>query len=165
MNGRTVASAAVAPGATRRWFLTRGAAGGAVVLVGGVAAACGGPGGSGPSGGSGSPPRTWTVGVPSVPTGGAIVLDYRGPTPVWVTSPAAGRFVALSGVCTHASCPVQFDGSTKELACPCHGSRFDAFTGAVLEGPAGSPLPKVPLRRSGDELIVGPVPPGTSASQ
>jgi Rieske Fe-S protein len=25
--------------------------------------------------------------------------------------------------------------------CPCHGSRFDGATGAVLEGPAVEPLP------------------------
>jgi nitrite reductase/ring-hydroxylating ferredoxin subunit len=163
MSALTVASAAVASRPSRRWVLTRGAAGGAAALLGGVAAACGG--GPSPSGTSGSStPRTWTVGALSVPAGGAVVLGYRGPTPVWVTSPAAGRFVALSGVCTHASCPVQFEAATRELACPCHGSRFDAFTGAVLQGPAGSPLPRIPLVRHGDQLVVGPVPPAVSSA-
>jgi cytochrome b6-f complex iron-sulfur subunit len=36
-------------------------------------------------------------------------------------------------------CTVDAGGGV--LSCPCHGSRFNAFTGAVLNGPAASPLP------------------------
>jgi Rieske Fe-S protein len=31
------------------------------------------------------------------------------------------------------------------LDCPCHGSRFDAETGAVTRGPATQPLAPVPV--------------------
>jgi Rieske Fe-S protein len=31
------------------------------------------------------------------------------------------------------------------ILCPCHGSRFDANTGAVVAGPARQPLAKVPV--------------------
>jgi Rieske Fe-S protein len=30
-----------------------------------------------------------------------------------------------------------------EFDCPCHGSTYNAKTGAVLGGPAPSPLPKI----------------------
>ncbi|MEK8224900.1 Rieske (2Fe-2S) protein [Oerskovia sp. M15] len=44
-------------------------------------------------------------------------------------------------MCTHQGCIVApGDG---ELACPCHGSRFDLTSGDVLAGPAPSPLPRV----------------------
>jgi len=41
-------------------------------------------------------------------------------------------------VCTHAGCTVDFQSGV--IACPCHGSEFDANTGAVLRGPAATPL-------------------------
>ncbi len=53
-----------------------------------------------------------------------------------------GEFAAYSAVCTHQACTVAYkDG---KLACPCHGSVFDAANGgAVLNGPANRALPGV----------------------
>ncbi len=42
-------------------------------------------------------------------------------------------FYALSLVCTHLGCTVTV--TEDDLACPCHGSRFDR-QGKVLKGPA-----------------------------
>ena len=47
-------------------------------------------------------------------------------------------FRALSGLCTHAGCPVGFVPEDNEVECPCHGSRFNFETGAVLFPPAKS---------------------------
>jgi thiosulfate dehydrogenase [quinone] large subunit len=49
-----------------------------------------------------------------------------------------GRLVAHSAVCTHAGCTVAYKGG--QIVCPCHGSRFNARTGAVINGPAVTPL-------------------------
>lgn len=49
-----------------------------------------------------------------------------------------GSLAAFSAVCTHAGCEVEFASGV--LVCPCHGSRFSASTGAVLQGPAVTPL-------------------------
>lgn len=58
-----------------------------------------------------------------------------------------GQFVAYSSICTHAGCQVYFDPNAKEIACPCHESVFDPYNGAqVLQGPALSPLPEIPIR-------------------
>lgn len=44
-------------------------------------------------------------------------------------------FVVLTRVCTHQGCIVGWSASSKELVCPCHGSRF-AADGSVTREPA-----------------------------
>jgi thiosulfate dehydrogenase (quinone) large subunit len=65
-----------------------------------------------------------------------------------------GALVALSAICTHAGCEVAYQGGV--LYCPCHGSRFDATTGAVIQGPAVTPLPKRRVIESGGEIYAVP---------
>jgi nitrite reductase/ring-hydroxylating ferredoxin subunit len=43
---------------------------------------------------------------------------------------------ALNGACTHQGCGVAAEGT--KLVCPCHGSTFNANSGAVIRGPRGS---------------------------
>ncbi len=64
------------------------------------------------------------------------------------------NLVALSRVCTHLGCLVNAPKSGV-LGCPCHGSLFDAGSGAVKQGPAGKPLPAFKLEvRSGGVYAV-----------
>ena len=53
-----------------------------------------------------------------------------------------GGFYALSSICTHRGCDMNFDGTivNGEIECLCHGSIF-AADGTVARGPAFSPLP------------------------
>lgn len=51
---------------------------------------------------------------------------------------------AVSVRCTHLGCLVRFNGAERSWDCPCHGSRFDV-DGAVLEGPAVTPLAQRPV--------------------
>jgi ubiquinol-cytochrome c reductase iron-sulfur subunit len=62
--------------------------------------------------------------------------------------------VAYSKICTHAGCAINLYRKPTfpvlephdALICPCHYSTFDPFTGGtVIYGPAGRPLPQLPL--------------------
>ncbi|WP_232246654.1 Rieske (2Fe-2S) protein [Kitasatospora mediocidica] len=88
--------------------------------------------------------------------GSATVKDPSSGDAVYVVQPTAGQYCGLSSVCTHAGCTVD-PPKNGQLSCPCHGSRFDASTGAVLNGPAVKPLPKYTVTKDGDRLDLGAV--------
>lgn len=60
---------------------------------------------------------------------------------------AAEGFIALSGVCTHMACLLQWNGVDRTFDCPCHGSRF-LESGAQAPGARYSypPLPIIKTR-------------------
>ena len=66
--------------------------------------------------------------------------------------------VALDGTCTHQGCTVAL--KKKELICPCHGSVFQAMTGAVVLGPNGSskksiqPLFRYKITEKGGKIYI-----------
>ena len=62
-------------------------------------------------------------------------------------------FIALSSVCTHQGCTVSYNHGNSNLPCPCHGSVFNT-TGAVLNGPASSPLKNYEVTQEGDILTI-----------
>jgi len=85
-----------------------------------------------------------------VPVGGSLAATLDGER-VLLAQPTAGAVVCFSGICTHQGCPVNADGA--EFACPCHGSRFDAATGEVINGPAIDPLSPIEVTVSGDRIV------------
>ncbi|RLV08226.1 FeS-binding protein [Streptomyces griseocarneus] len=140
-------AASTEPSASRRTVLRCAALAGAAGLG---ATACSGAGGSkGPA----VPTAPVDLGAPAdVPVGGARL--YREQRLV-VSQPAQGQYKAFSAVCTHAGCVVDKVENGK-VSCPCHGSKFDAATGKVLQGPAGAPLPEVRVKLADGKLIAGP---------
>lgn len=85
-----------------------------------------------------------------VPVGGSIDATING-QPALVAQPTAGQVVAFSAICTHQQCVVAAAGA--EFDCPCHGSRYDAATGDVLNGPALEALSPIPVAVSGDRIV------------
>lgn len=96
-----------------------------------------------------------TVAVPrtTVPAGAAHFFQYRG-KPAVVVQPKPGEYVALSAVCTHLGCVVQWQEGKGEFLCPCHGGRFSP-NGVVLAGPPPRPLESLALVVDGDQLRIG----------
>jgi len=80
--------------------------------------------------------------------GGSLVTDNT-----IIINTAADGIIALSSICTHKGCAVEYDKANKDILCPCHRSEF-AFDGSVLQGPATKPLPRYKVTRNGDTLTI-----------
>jgi Rieske Fe-S protein len=65
-----------------------------------------------------------------------------------------GEFVAYERACTHVGVLVNYDPATHMFVCPAHGAIFDpANGGAVIQGPAQLPLPKIGVQVNGDGTV------------
>ncbi len=114
--------------------------------------------------------RTFYTGFPE----GANMEDLGSPVVIVRLDPAklklpSGRedwapdgILAYSKICTHAGCAIglyrkpTFPSAepNNALVCPCHYSTFDPYTGAsVIYGPAGRPLPQLPLMIGPDGVL------------
>ena len=70
---------------------------------------------------------------------------------------AAGNFYALDDICTHDGGPLsdgEVDASAATIACPRHGAKFDAATGAALTMPATKPTITHEVKVEGDQVFV-----------
>jgi Rieske Fe-S protein len=157
-------------GVPRRAVLVGGAAGAGTALV----AACGSSGGgksstatggastaaasTGQSGqspaesASGGQPAGGLAKLSAIPVGQAISATIDG-KPAIIARPTSGTAVAFTAICTHMGCTVAPAGS--ELHCPCHGSKYQATTGQVIQGPAPRPLDKITVHVAGGEVVAG----------
>jgi cytochrome b6-f complex iron-sulfur subunit len=88
-----------------------------------------------------------------LPAGGAKFFEYAGSTAVMVRK-QGGDLVALSAVCTHLGCIVQWEKEKQDFLCPCHGGRFNP-EGAVISGPPPKPLAKLPFVVANGVITVG----------
>jgi len=75
-----------------------------------------------------------------------------GSRPVWVLR-LPGGFVALSAICTHRGCIVDWDERRQLFSCPCHGGLFDPH-GGVIAGLPQRPLERLRVEVLGDEVFV-----------
>ena len=129
---------------SRRYFLAGSAT--AVGAVGALAAcSTTTPAANTPS------PGASLVALGDVPVGGAVSATTASGAEILVAQPVEGEVVAFSAVCTHSGCTVGAAGT--ELICPCHQSIFESATGAVISGPAGTPLPEVAVAVKDGQVV------------
>lgn len=155
---------------TRRGVL----AGVGLVGLAGAVSACGSGGSGSSSAGTsaGGSPATGGASAPSSASGGSgstaaaqgSALATTSEIPVGsgkiftsekvvVTQPTSGDIKAFSAVCTHMGCLVSTI-SNGTIDCPCHGSQYSISTGAVVGGPAPSPLPAQPITVTGTNIFL-----------
>lgn len=73
-----------------------------------------------------------------IPVGTAKNVKFNN-KPVFLLNQGGGTIVALSAVCTHAGCNVQWKADEKIIYCACHGGKYNT-EGAVIGGPPPRPL-------------------------
>jgi nitrite reductase/ring-hydroxylating ferredoxin subunit len=136
-----------------------GAASASLAACGGGASSSGGSGDKKSGGGSSdkgskaasSSDKAAIAAESDVAPGGAVTFKDAG-SPAVLVHLKSGDFVAYSAVCTHQGCTVAYKNG--QLACPCHGSVFDPAKGAeVIAGPAPSPLPEIPVKVEGGDVV------------
>ena len=89
-------------------------------------------------------------------------LDFEGPTGVKAViarraeNGTVDDFVALSSVCPHLGCQVEWQAHENRFFCPCHNGAFDA-EGKAISGPpaaAGQELAAYPLKVENGLLFI-----------
>ena len=91
--------------------------------------------------------------VQKLPLGSVLMFKF-GTAPAMLIHHADGRWIALSAVCTHLGCTVQYEPQADRIHCACHGGVYNAYTGANVSGPPPKPLKlfKVAVNEAGVEV-------------
>ena len=95
------------------------------------------------------PPTRFSLGPPDAMEVGQVITSEE--NRAYILRSSSG-FHAMSSICTHLGCITRYQGDVKQIACPCHGSRFN-LDGEVLAGPAPRPLDWLDMGLSPDGLI------------
>jgi Rieske Fe-S protein len=130
-----------------RYGTNNGLAGPPAAPSSGSSTPAGGPSSAGASGsGSGAAVLAKTT---DIPVGGGKILTAQ---KIVITQPTAGAFHAFTAICTHQGCIVDQVGAGT-IDCPCHGSKYSAVNGSVVNGPATLPLAAVQITVQGTSII------------
>jgi Rieske Fe-S protein len=76
-----------------------------------------------------------------------------GTRPALLLMTAEGEYRALSAVCTHLSCTVQYRSDLHQIWCACHNGLYD-LAGRNVSGPPPRPLQVFQVHVRGDEIVV-----------
>ncbi|HAM49324.1 MAG TPA: cytochrome B6 [Nitrospiraceae bacterium] len=93
------------------------------------------------------------LGKGEVPIGAAKDIVFNDVPAIIINRPGRG-LIAFSRVCTHLGCLVEYEKDKNRLLCPCHAGVYD-LEGNVVSGPPPQPLPKLPLRVEGENIVIG----------
>ncbi len=80
-------------------------------------------------------------------------LVQHGNRPLYVLKVSAEEVVAVSAVCTHRQCVLDWSRERRVFVCPCHAGVFDA-TGQVASGLPRRRLEQYRVSVRGDELSI-----------
>ena len=66
---------------------------------------------------------------------------------------SSGEYHAMTAVCTHLSCTVQYRADQRQVWCACHNGSYD-LNGRNVSGPPPRPLQVYDVHVQGDEIVV-----------
>jgi Rieske Fe-S protein len=66
---------------------------------------------------------------------------------------APGEYHAMSAICTHLGCTVQYRPDLREIWCACHNGMYD-LNGRNISGPPPRPLEAFDVQVRGDDVFV-----------
>jgi Rieske Fe-S protein len=92
-----------------------------------------------------------SITLADIPVGGGVVVAEP---PVVLTQPTAGEVKAFTSICPHQGCKVS-EVTNNEIYCPCHGSKFSALDGSVIQGPATEGLAAAAVAVDGTKVSFG----------
>ncbi|MGA1868052.1 MAG: ubiquinol-cytochrome c reductase iron-sulfur subunit [bacterium] len=96
-------------------------------------------------------PNILSFAVSEIPMGTSKKMKYRGKPIVVIHT--EGGIHALSAVCTHLGCIVNWDSASGTLICPCHKATYD-LQGNVLSGPAPKSLFTLEANLIKDKIVI-----------
>ena len=85
---------------------------------------------------------------------GSMKMFKFGPKPAMLIHHADGSWVALSAVCTHLGCTVDYQAGRNVIHCACHGGEYDAVTGKNIAGPPPRPLTRYVAKVTDNGVVV-----------
>lgn len=97
--------------------------------------------------------RVLSAGTLSSLAVGEARLVRHGEEPVFVVRTGEAQAIAVSAICTHLRCVLEWRRDTSTFRCPCHDGAFDKV-GNVLSGPPKKPLRQYPIELRADEIVV-----------
>ena len=100
---------------------------------------------------SGKAGEVQAAGTTELAVGQAKKFDMNGSPALLVHMPTG--YFALSAVCTHLGCIVEWDDRKQQVVCPCHNGTFD-YRGNILGGPPPKPLPSYQAAVKGSHIMV-----------
>jgi cytochrome b6-f complex iron-sulfur subunit len=71
---------------------------------------------------------------------GSVLMFKFGSSPAMLIHHEDKSWVALTAVCTHLGCTVQYEPQADRIHCACHGGVYNPYTGANVSGPPPRPL-------------------------
>ena len=87
------------------------------------------------------------------PTGSALMFLF-GSRPAMLIHHKDDSWVALTAVCTHLGCTVQFDPQGNRITCACHGGVYDARDGHNVSGPPPKPLRQFQVKVTDAGIVI-----------
>jgi len=96
---------------------------------------------------------TFQIPLNDLVAGEAKFFEFNGSAAVLLKK-QDGSMVALSAVCPHLGCIVQWEQNKQDFLCPCHAGYFTA-DGAVISGPPPRALAKLPFTVANNIVTVG----------